>query len=43
MFLFFIADITNADILQFSNNSGKTILQCDKEVYNMEFCTNLGH
>jgi len=21
----------------------KTILQCDEEAYNIEFCTNLGH
>jgi len=40
MLLFFIA---NANILQHSNYSGKTILQCDEEVYNMEFCPNLSH
>jgi len=43
MFLFFIASITDADILQDSNHSWKTILQCYEEAYNMEFCTNLGH
>jgi len=30
-------------ILQHSNYSRKTILQCNEEVYNIEFCTNLGH
>jgi len=43
MFLFFITDITDADILQHSNHSWKTILQCDGEAYDMEFCANLGH
>jgi len=38
--LFFF--ITDADILQYSNHSWKTILQCDGEAYNMEFCGNLG-
>jgi len=40
MFIFFIAD---ADILQRSNHSWKTMLQCNEEAYNMEFCANLGH
>jgi len=35
--------ITDANILQHSNHSWKTILQCHKEVYIIEFCTNLGH
>jgi len=38
MLLFFIADI-----MQHLNHSWKTILQCDEEAYNMEFCANLGY
>ena len=30
------------DILQHSNHSWETILQCDEEVYNMKLCANLG-
>jgi len=35
--------LITADILQHSNHSWETVLQCDEEAYNMEFCTNLGH
>jgi len=38
----FSLPITDADILQHSNHSWKTILQYDEEAYNMEFCANLG-
>jgi len=34
--------ITDDDILQDSNHSLKTILQCN-EAYNIKFCTNLSH
>jgi len=42
MFLFFIAEPMPI-FLQHSNHSWKTILQCDEEAYNMEFCANLGN
>jgi len=31
------------DILQHPDHSSKSILQCNEEAYNMEFCANLGH
>jgi len=34
--------MTNVDILQHLNHSWNKILQCDEEVYNKEFCANLG-
>ena len=35
--------MTNVDISQHLNHSWNKILQCDEEVYIMEFCANLGH
>jgi len=41
--LLFSLLITDAGILQHSNHSWKTILQCNEEVYNMEIFADLGH
>jgi len=41
--MLFSMPITDADILQHSNHSWESMLHCDEEAYDMEFCANPGH
>jgi len=43
MLLFFTADNRCRYFATLKPQLKDNILQCDEEVYNMEFCANLGH